>query len=289
MSAAADPTRTTTLRNEFSERLRGIWGRINAQARRDVVDRDVFGLRSDGIQAARSPDPVHGLSFETDDRKVERFRDWLDEQARKGRVEVFTRNNNTYVRSAYGGGVRHADEKLRAQGVDLPEQDLQAMFNRPVHAEQLQSLYTRTLTEWEGIVSATEQQVARELSDGLAQGENPTKIARRISDRVDKIGKTRATTLARTEVIRSHSDAALSRYDELGVDEVAGEAEFATAGDERVCPICASLNGSTYTIKEARGLIPVHARCRCSWLPVVSDTKQLTLNASATDIARTAA
>jgi len=287
---SADPTATTTLRNEYSQRLRGVWARINAQAREDVTDRDVFALRSEGaLAAARPPDPIHDLRFESDDRKIESFRDWLGEQARKGRLEVFTRDENTYIRSAYEKGVRHADENLRKQGVELPEQDLQAMFNRPIHSDQLQTLFTRTLTEWEGVVSATEQQIARELSDGLAQGENPTKIARRISDRIDNIGKTRSTTLARTEIIRSHADATLNRYDELSVDEVAGEAEFSTAGDSRVCPICRSLDGNVYTIEAARGLIPVHSRCRCTFLPVVGDTKQLTLNASAHDLARTAA
>jgi SPP1 gp7 family putative phage head morphogenesis protein len=163
------------------------------------------------------------------------------------------------------------------------------MFNRPVHAEQLQSLYTRTLTEWEGVVSATEQQIARELSDGLAQGENPTKVARRISDRIDKIGKTRATDLARTEIIRSHANGSLERFEELGVDEVSGEAEFTAANDRKTCPICRNLDGNVYPIAEAKGLIPQHVRCRCAWKPVVSDTKQFTLNASATDVARTAA
>jgi SPP1 gp7 family putative phage head morphogenesis protein len=288
MSTAADPSRTKTLRKEFGQRLRGVFARINSQAREDIVQKDKLGIRN-SLVANRPPNPVHDLSFETDDRKVEAFRNWLRDQERRGRVDVFTRNDNSYIRSAYGRGVKHADAKLREQGAELPERDIQEAFNRPIHQEQLQTLYTRTFTEWEGVAEATNQQISRELADGLAQGENPTKIARRISDRVDKIGKTRATTLARTEVIRSHADATLNRYEELGVEKVAGEAEFQTAGDSRVCPICAGLNGDVYTLKDARGLIPVHSLCRCAWLPVVGDTKQLTLGANARQKAGTAA
>ena len=49
------------------------------------------------------------------------------------------------------------------------------------------------------------------------------------------------------------------------------EAEFQTAGDDRVCPQCAALNGEIYKVEDARGVIPVHPRCRCNWLPVVGD------------------
>jgi SPP1 gp7 family putative phage head morphogenesis protein len=45
--------------------------------------------------------------------------------------------------------------------------------------------------------------------------------------------------------------------------------ELVTAGDLRVCPMCQGLNGKVYTIKEARGLIPVHPQCRCAWVPVM--------------------
>jgi hypothetical protein len=41
------------------------------------------------------------------------------------------------------------------------------------------------------------------------------------------------------------------------------------------CPLCEPLDGVVLTIKEARGLIPRHPSCRCSWIPanVGEDTK----------------
>ena len=272
---SADPTRTSTLRAEYAQRLRGVLAAINAEIRRALVDRDEFAL-----QAARDPDPLTLPPFTSDDAKIEEFQRWLRDQERRGVLEVIQRDENTYVRSAYARGFKDANANLRAQGVDVPEADLQAAFNRPIHAEQLQTLFTRNFNEWEGVTEAMNQQVSRELTDGLAQGQNPRTIGRNIADRVEKVGKKRATDLARSEVVRSHANATLNRYEELGVKEVAGEAEFSSADDRRVCSICRSLDGNTYLIDDARGIIPQHPRCRCTFVPVISSTQQQTLSAS---------
>ena len=41
-----------------------------------------------------------------------------------------------------------------------------------------------------------------------------------------------------------------------------------TVGDDRVCDICESYEGNTYTLAEARALIPAHPNCRCSIVPI---------------------
>ena len=76
-------------------------------------------------------------------------------------------------------------------------------------------------------------------------------------------------TLARTEVINAYTEGTLDSYERLGVEEVQGRAEWSTAGDDRVCPQCAGMEGAVFTIREARGLIPLHPNCRCAWLPVI--------------------
>jgi SPP1 gp7 family putative phage head morphogenesis protein len=77
-------------------------------------------------------------------------------------------------------------------------------------------------------------------------------MARVLSDRVDKIGKTRATVLARTEVINAHAEGTLKRFEELGVGEVTVKAEWQAAGDNRVCPICENLEGTTHSLEDVR-------------------------------------
>jgi SPP1 gp7 family putative phage head morphogenesis protein len=46
-------------------------------------------------------------------------------------------------------------------------------------------------------------------------------------------------------------------------------AEWRTAGDERVCPYCSSMEGRILSPDEAVGMIPAHDFCRCAFLPVV--------------------
>jgi hypothetical protein len=49
------------------------------------------------------------------------------------------------------------------------------------------------------------------------------------------------------------------------------EAEWSTAGDDRVCGECQGLEGIEYTLDQIEGMIPVHPSCRCVALPVVRD------------------
>jgi SPP1 gp7 family putative phage head morphogenesis protein len=268
-SGGGDPTQTLTLRQEFAQRLRGVLAKINAELRRGIVKRDALGLRDGQLQAARKPDPLPDVSADRRAEIIQTVREWIAEQLRKGRVEIFTIDENSYIRSAYERGLQHADTALVDADATAPDMSITASMQLPVHRDQLESLYTRVVSEWDGLTSELNQEIARELADGLDQGENPTDIARSISDRIEKIGKTRATVLSRTEIIRSHAGATLNRYSQAGVDEVIGEAELQTAGDDRVCPICEGLDGNVYSVAEAQGIIPVHPQCRCAWLPVV--------------------
>jgi len=74
------------------------------------------------------------------------------------------------------------------------------------------------------------------------------------------------------KTIRAEIEGTLDRLDREGFDRVEVDVEFSTAGDARVCPICAGLQGNTYTISEARGRVPQHPGCRCAFLPVVDSS-----------------
>jgi len=41
------------------------------------------------------------------------------------------------------------------------------------------------------------------------------------------------------------------------------------------CSICESLQGKTFTLDEAEGVIPRHPMCRCIWLPLIIENKNL--------------
>lgn len=273
-----DPTKTKTLRDKFEADAYKRFRRVKGAIRQAVADEDVLGL---GEQEARNadydtPNP-NDFRFLTDAEKKERFMQWLRQRIDDDVLEPTTRDNirrgrhwtGSYVRSASRKGVEHATRELKKQGYDVPKESIEDVFNAPIHTDKLALVYTRAYDALEGITQEMDTQISRVLSDALVQGWNPRKAASKINDRVDKIGITRARTMARTEIIHAHATSTLDRFEALGVEKVGVEVELRTAGDSRVCPTCASLNGNVYSINEARGLIPIHPGCRCAYLPLV--------------------
>lgn len=260
-----DPTRSITLRRKYagaaSRRFRELKGAI----RTTLVDNDALRLSRPALQQMR---PESDFGFVSDASKVEAFRRWLQRQIDEGILEVDGSWQRDFVRPAYAKGLRHAEARLRDHGLPVEAESLGQTFNQPIHASKLELLFTRNFTELEGITSSMGQSITRELTEGLSQGLNPREMARNLNGRVDAIGIKRARTMARTEVVRAHAESTITRFEQSGVEEVRGQAEFATAGDDRVCPICEGLDGDRFSLEEARGLIPVHPNCRCTWLPV---------------------
>lgn len=264
-----DPTRTKALRQRFEAEAYKRFRRLKGRIRDAIVQEDGFGLKANRGR----------FEFERSDKKVEAFMEWLRQAQRDEILEIrqgvpvsqaaSQAWTATYIRTAYQRGVSQAAGNLRKQGVNVEDSWVDNAFSRPVHADRVGLAFTRAYQELEGITEAMDQQISRELAQGLAEGQNPRVIASRINDRVDKVGITRARTLARTEVISSHAEANLNAYEEAGVEGVEVEAEWSTAGDGRVCPECEAMEGETFTIEQARGMIPLHPNCRCTFLPRV--------------------
>lgn len=231
------------------------------------------------------------FAFRTDPQKVIAFQGWLRTQVRSDFLpEVFTVDPSgvassqaledaywtKYVEQGYEKGQGRAFDQTRrplgGEGVSdfyrgTKQEFLRSSFGRPVAIDKVKGLAGRVFTDLKGIDSAMETQMSRVLTDGLAQGKNPKVIARELNNRIEKIGKTRTKQLAQTEIIRAHAEGQLDAFERLGVEEVGVMAEWSTAGDDRVCPLCQALESNVMTVKEARGLIPRHVSCRCVWIP----------------------
>ena len=93
---------------------------------------------------------------------------------------------------------------------------------------------------------------------------NPDNLQEEIEKYLTKI----FTLLAVTESMRQKVRGATSTLKEAKVEKVALKAEYKTAGDSRVCPICSSYQGKVMSIDEVSDLIPQHPGCRC-WFEVV--------------------
>lgn len=272
-----DPTRTKTPRKRFAGHLRQRFNAIKFHIRRGVVDRDAFNLTGgpSGADIRRlagnvpTDDDVTpgvgGFDYPTSAAAVDAFADWLDDALQREVLEKYS--GDTYVSQGYARGIKHADAQVRAEtATDPPDHSATATIRGPVHRDKLALIHNRAYQELEGVTSATAQEMRRELAEGLGQGLGPRELARDLNDRVERVGKTRATVLARTEVVRAHAEATVNRYEELLGDDVTvtPKAELLVSGDRRTCEQCLALEGTEFTLKEARGLIPLHPQCRCA-------------------------
>ena len=278
-----DPTRTTLLRRQFIADMVRRFKAVSLEIQVLVVDDDVFGLQNIGIRFVS--DLVGNIElqawrFQTNPQKVRSYRTWLKQQVDQNiLVQIGGVTSKpwtaTYIESAYRKGVLRAYTDSRREFLSGPsdifasgrDEFLRTAFSSPEALSKVELLYERAFTELQGVTAAMDQQMSRILAEGLAQGQAPATIARDLRDNVTKLTNTRAKVIARTEIIRAHAEGQLDAFEELGVKELGLLAEWSTAGDDRVCPQCDELEGVVMTVKEARGLLPRHPNCRCTWVP----------------------
>lgn len=291
----ADPTNTLTLRSQFERDLSGRLRTVRGIVSKTVgYENDALHLRQD----AQLADPRENFPRLPPGQLTKEFTKWFNEVLRDEVLEPMEvahirRGEHwtaAYLRQAYGRGWMDATSQLRDVGVDVDTQDVSAVFGLPAAERQLERLYLRAYENLDGVTDSMAQTIREELTRGLDAGENPRVMARRLNGELDKLTNTRARTLARTEIINSHSDATLDRFERAGVSTVS-HGEWSTAGDNRVCAICQSLEGKEFKIREFReGTFnfgadgedvadhlagtyrlkpPSHPNGRCSILPVV--------------------
>jgi len=280
-----DPTRTKSLRDRFVADITRRFRKVNRLIRESVVKNDCFGIKNQ--PAALAATGVREFEFKRDDEKLAAFMAWLATQVQENIFEITTRDRigesitglwaNLYIDTAYKQGIRRARQEARNSGLQVPDigneyiDEVNVSFNSPIHSERAAVIYSRVYSELEGVTAAMDQQISRILADGIIQGWGTERIAQEIAAKVEGIGITRALMIARTEVIRAHHLATIQEYRNLEIQGIKIQAEFSTAGDGRVCKVCAGLNGKIFSLNEAEGIIPVHPNCRCVCLPYIEE------------------
>lgn len=299
-----DPSMTTTLRNVFSRNMNRRFTELVTVVKRAVVEEDVFGLKPKTHTLQMTTPGKEAFIFRRDSEKVEEFMKWLQTQVDKGILEVTTFQQigksiesawtNLYISDSYKRGLLRARSEMIKAGMDIPSMDqsggVDVWMRSPFHLERLGLLFTRTFNDLKGITAAMDMQIARVLAQGIADGDGMLLLARKLVATIngtgmgdlgitDTLGRfipasVRAEMLARTEIIRAFSEATLNEMQNWGVEGVNALCEFHSANDDRVCEKCQHLEGKIYTIDEAHGIIPVHPRCRCIWLPWVEELQK---------------
>lgn len=295
----SDPTRTISIRRKWSTEMTRRFRRLKGYINTTIITNDAFNLSTGSgrrvtgdLLRTMEAAPPGAFNFPLDADKVKGFNRWLRKQIDEGILEVVNRDGATvlthsgwqgqYVDAAYKRGMRRAEVELKKAGYikDDPfelayRSSIQQSLVAPIHIRRLELLYTRAFDELEGITNRMAQKMSRVLADGLAQGQGPRKIARALNHEVG-VELTRARTLARTETIRTHHSAMMEMYYQARVEDVFIKVEWMTAGDHRVCPDCAYLDGTIFKLEDAEGLIPLHPNCRCIMIPAkVGEEKRI--------------
>jgi SPP1 gp7 family putative phage head morphogenesis protein len=292
-----DPTRTLTIRNAFARDMAKRFRELRGAIRRAIVEEDVFGLSSRLTAFQLSTPGRRAFAFSRSSDKVEAFSRWLQRQENTGILQTIGPQlgaaaeqpwTNKYIQTVYQRGILRSRQEMIKTGFDVPAISeatggIQVAFNNPFHMDRVGLLFTRTFSDLKGITNAMDTQISRVLSQAMAEGRNPNEIARlltrTISGPVGDLGLTdtlgrfipaerRAQLLARTEIIRAHHGAMIQEYRNWEVAGVVVKAEWVTAQDGRVCPICEALEERTFTLDEAEALLPRHPQCRCITIPV---------------------
>lgn len=291
-----DPTRTTVLRNMFAADMKRRFTAIRRLIQQAVVEQDVFGLqRSTHTLQANELPGERAFAFTRDSQKIQAFIQWLNRQVNSGILEIVNRAStegaetawtNIYIKDSYKRGIMRAQYEMRQIGVEVPNIQqtggIDYRIQQPFHANRLGLLYTRTFQDLKGITNVLDTQISRILTQGIADGDNPRLLARKMNAVIRGIGEDlgirdtlgrfipaerRAEILARTEIIRAHHSAMMQEYRQYELHGLHIKAEHTTAGDRRVCNICQDLEGKEYTLDQAENMIPVHPQCRCIALP----------------------
>jgi len=253
-----DPTHTTTLRNRFASSSNRYFNYLVNAIRSSVSTNNSFGFGT-------------GAGAE----QIRAFNLWLDNQ-----LANYINSNwmDKYVEEAYRKGLIRARNELIKAGYQVPRiDDVNALMRLPQHAKNIALLKERLAIELRGITEALKQQLGRVLSSSVITGDTNKVIAQKLISVItgknakqlgvtDTLGRfmparRRAELMARTEVVRAHHLANIAEYRSWGVEGVRIMAEWLTAGDERVCVVCASLEGKIFTLDEIEGMIPQHPQC----------------------------
>lgn len=101
------------------------------------------------------------------------------------------------------------------------------------------------------------------LTTGLTQGKTVTEMAIQLNNRMNR-GFNKAHKLVRTETMHYLNESSFKAYQDAGCEKI----QYWAAADERTCPRCGIKHGNIYSLKD-RPVLPLHANCRCTYLPIV--------------------
>lgn len=175
-------------------------------------------------------------------------------------------------------GIRYAEREIAIfRGLPLDTGIKIGGGRSPKEIEVLNRIISNNLIEIDKFTNDMATGASRAIREGLATGEGIRDIAKRI-DEATEVGRTRAETIARTEVMYGINTSCRERMKSQGWARL----ERVESEDERTCTDfefnvggkiyrgCAAINGVIFTYEEAAQIDEQsHPNCRGTWIPAV--------------------
>jgi len=267
----SDPSRTVTLRRVMWSQLRKQYSALYSDIKEQVVDNDALGLTTKNPLANNE----YWGYLNTPD-KIDAFMAWLDGRVQSGLLSVDWHRG--IIESAHKQGLGRAYQDAKSSNIvsigddvfsATRESFIGLALTQPQTIDTISVVFGQSYEALKGINASMATSIRSTLADHLVKGSPIGVVSKSLRDTVQNFSANRARLFAQTEIIRAHAEGQLDSFSLLGVEEVGALVEWSTAGDGRVCTLCNEMSGKRYKIKEARGLIPRHPGCRCTWVPYI--------------------
>lgn len=257
-----DPTKTLTLRRKAAAEINRRFNELKRVVR--------ITLQAPGLITNAEAVEDGRFLFIRDSEKIPVFDEWFREQVDREIMQELdpSQASQHWLNGHIGEGYIRGAQKTRLAAErnipDLIKVDNYSPLTNPFHVERAELIFTRAFNDLKGVTDVMANQVSRELATSMINGEGVKRATDRITDRVDKIGKTRAKLIARTEIVESHNTAAIEEARQLEEDTgVETWMEWNTAIDGRERQTHHDRHEKVYTREKTQTLIG-EPNCRCS-------------------------
>lgn len=273
-----DPSGIMTIRITTARAISGRFDRFMGDLQTLLVTEDALGLTTRPGEMPIGNAASQRWRFLSSPAKLAAFQAWVKERVDAGLLQSDSPDPDKpwlsqYLQSAYLSGLGRSFLDAKAASL-LPEQIkelskaqfLSQALTSPVATDTLKLMYMRNFTQLKGVTDKMSATMSTILADELSKGSGPAKIASRLRKEMG-FSKNRAIVIAQTELSYVQSEGQLDGFEAAGMGETVRlkvMVEWLTAASP--CSACAAMKGVVLTIKEARGKIPFHPRCRCCWV-----------------------
>jgi len=264
MAQKNDPLRVLRFRSSYLRQLLSRFGRIRGLLRRSI------GNHAFDVAAAAAIGPRAGTPAKRGEffgaKGPEHFEEWLRDVFSAVLLEETDDEEHepfyaVLVRGTYREAIRRAAKLARRLSVaSAAEEDdlLKKEIANDILEQQviLQGIANTAATELRDIAAGAIERgfTTRQLTTGVVRGL--------------EVSVNSSVRFAATEITRIHAEVTLREFGRRGIEEVELEFTLNVHGGAEPCIECETLAGTRYSVKEASGIIPVHAYCQCGWVPV---------------------